>query len=256
MRIALISDIHGNLVSLDTVLADIHREGADQIICLGDVPMFGPQPCQVMARLQALDCPCVMGNHDLELLNPGSAQEDFNEPAEVVEWMEWCAGQLSLADFDYLRSFQPSIRVPLDARTTLLCFHGSPRSHKDSILATTPAAELDEMLAGPALSAAAGLVATVMAGGHTHVQMLRRYKSALIVNVGSVGFPVERIPFEGSPRFMPWAEYAIVNWANGNLGVELRRVAIALDAVKQAALDSDMPNDAFWVEQWITPTIG
>ncbi len=55
---------------------------------------------------------------------------------------------------------------------------------------------------------------------------------------------------------MPWAEYAIVDWTNGNLGVELRRVSIDLDAVKQAALDSDMPRTDFWVGLWITPSDG
>ncbi len=256
MRIAFISDIHGNLVSLDTVLADIRREQVDQIICLGDVPMFGPQPLQVMARLRDLDCPCVMGNHDLELLNLDSLREDLNEPPLIIEWIEWCASQLLPVDFDHVRSFQPSIRVPLDASTTLLCFHGSPRSNKDFIFATAPDAELDEMLVEPAPGAAEGQTATVMVGGHTHVQMLRRYNGTLIVNAGSVGWPVERMPFQERPRFMPWAEYAIVNWADGNLGIELRRISIDLDAVKQAALDSDMPKAAFWVGQWITPETG
>jgi hypothetical protein len=113
----------------------------------------------------------------------------------------------------------------------------------DQILATTPGAELDEMLAGH--------TATVMAGGHTHVQMLRQHKGVMIVNVGSVGSPLEQMPFEGMPRCLPWAEHAIVNWANGTLGVELRRVPIDLEAVKQAALTSDMPDAAFWVGLWI-----
>jgi predicted phosphodiesterase len=61
MRVALISDIHGNLVSLEAVLADIDREGVDQIVCLGDVAGLGPQPREILARLQALGCICIMG---------------------------------------------------------------------------------------------------------------------------------------------------------------------------------------------------
>jgi predicted phosphodiesterase len=245
MRVALVSDIHGNLVSFEAVLADITREQVNQIVCLGDVPTFGPQPCEVMARLKDLDCLCIMGNHDLELLNLDAALEDIDGPPLVVEWIEWCASQLSQADFEYLHSFQPLIEVPLDAKTTLLCFHGSPRSNKDYIFATTPTTELDEMLARH--------TAIVMAGGHTHMQMLRRYNDVMVVNVGSVGWPLEQMPFKDIPRYMPWAEYAIVNWIDGNLSIELRRVSIDLDTVKQAALDSDMPRAAFWIEQWITP---
>jgi predicted phosphodiesterase len=242
MRIALISDIHGNLVSLRAVLADINREGVDQIVCLGDVTALGPQPCEVLAQLKALDCTCVMGNHDDDMLNLDLAYEDAPALPWEVELVDWCAGQLSKADLVFLRSFQPSIEIPLDAEATLLCFHGSPRSNMDRILATTPAAELDEMLMGHN--------ATVMAGGHTHVQMLRQHKGVMIVNPGSAGCPLEQMPFQGMPRYLPWAEYALVNWAGGILSIELRRVPIDLDAVKQAALTSDMPDAASWVELW------
>lgn len=239
MRIALISDIHASLVSLEAVLGDIDREGVDQIVCLGDVAALGPQPCEVLARLGNLGCACVMGNHDAHLLDLDSAHE--YEP-EILEMTTWCADQLSEADFDYLRSFQPLLELPLDAQATLLCFHGSPRSNMDLVLATTPAAELDEMLAGYA--------ATVMAGGHTHVQMLRQHKGALIVNAGSVGWPLEQMPFEPPPRFLPWAEYAIVHWIDDVLGIELRRVPIDLDAVKRAMLVGSMPFAVSWAEGW------
>ncbi len=245
MRIAIISDIHGNLVSLEAVLADIDQQGVDQIICLGDVAALGPQPGDVVAQVRALDCACVMGNHDDDLLNLDLVRENTNMTPWEVELTNWCAGQLSEADFEYLRSFQSWVEIPLDTQATLLCFHGSPRSNIEQILATTPGAELDQMLLGRA--------ATVMAGGHTHVQMLRQHKGVMILNTGSVGCPVEQMPFEGLPRYLPWAEYAIVDWTDGVLGIELRRVPIDLDTIKQAALASDMPDAAAWAELWITP---
>lgn len=64
MRIALLSDIHGNLFALEAMLAMLTRETIDQIVCLGDVAMFGPQPCAVLARMQTVACPVVMGNTD------------------------------------------------------------------------------------------------------------------------------------------------------------------------------------------------
>jgi predicted phosphodiesterase len=245
MRIGLISDIHGNLVSLASVLADIDRAGVDQIVFLGDVAAIGPQPCEVLERLRALDPPCIMGNHDMEVLNPELVHGDADVSPWEVELIDWCVGQLSEADLDYLRSFQQWIEIPLGADDTLLCFHGSPKSNMDKILATTPVPELDEMLAGHS--------ATVMAGGHTHVQMLRQHRGVAIVNPGSVGFPLEQMPFEGLPRYLPWAEYAILDWVDGVLGIELRRVPVDLDKVRQAALTSGMPRAAAWLELWITP---
>jgi hypothetical protein len=162
-----------------------------------------------------------------------------------VELTDWCVGQLSEADFEYLRSFQQWIEIPLGAEASLLCFHGSPKSNTDKVMAITPVPELDEMLAGHA--------ATVMAGGHTHVQMLRRHRDVAIVNPGSVGFPLEEMPFEGLPRYLPWAEYAILDWVDGVLGIELRRVPMDLDEVRQAALTSSMPRASAWLDLWNTP---
>jgi predicted phosphodiesterase len=70
MRMALISDIHGNLVALEAVMNDLERQGAERMVCLGDVAASGPQPRGVLQRLQALDCPVVMGNADAWLLEP------------------------------------------------------------------------------------------------------------------------------------------------------------------------------------------
>ena len=230
MRIALISDIHGYLLPLQAVLADISRKQVDQIICLGDLCVLGPQPQQVLALVKSLNCPCVMGNHDFDLLHRDLADNTF-------PWVEkataWCADQLSEADFEFLRSFQPSLNIPLDADTTLLCFHGSPKSNTDLILATTPNAELEEMLTGHR--------ATVLAGGHTHVPMVRRHKRTIIMNSGSIGLPFEQMPFTGEPSILPWAEYAIIDCTNGILGIELRRLPIDREVIAQTMLASGMP---------------
>ena len=249
MRVALISDIHGNLVSLEAVLADIAREQVDQIVCLGDVLGLGPQPREVSARLQATECLCVMGNHDLELLDLGSALAHMAGPSLIAtvlrEWLEWCSSQLSEADLAYVRSFQPMLEVPLGTDCKIVCFHGSPRSNEELIVTTTPDAELDEMLAGH--------TAAVMVGGHSHVPMVRRYKDVMIVNPGSVGLPLEQMPFQGLPRCLPWVEYGIVDCVDDDPTIELRRVSVDLDRIKQAALDSGMVRAAFYIDQWTTP---
>jgi predicted phosphodiesterase len=239
MRVALISDIHGNLVSFDAVLADIDRQRVDQVVCLGDVAALGAQPREVLARLRALGCPCVRGNHDVDLLCPDRVQALH---PWLVAMTLWCVEQLSAADLEYVRSFVSLVDVPLGDGIHLFCYHGSPRSSEDRILSTTPACELDEMLAGHA--------AAVMAGGHSHVQMLRRHRDIYVVDVGSVGMPLEQFPFQGMPRHLPWAEYAIVGWTEGVLHLDLRRVPIDLDAIRRAAQDSDMPGMEWWLRCW------
>ncbi|MCZ7674318.1 MAG: metallophosphatase family protein [Chloroflexi bacterium] len=71
-----------------------------------------------------------------------------------------------------------------------------------------------------------GNKATVMAGGHTHMQMMRQHKGIMLINAGSVGMPFEQALFVHSPRYLPWAEYAIVSCENHVASVDLRRVPV------------------------------
>lgn len=241
MRIALISDIHGNLVSLQTALADIEQRGVDEIICLGDVATLGAQPNEVIACLQALGCRCVMGNHDSFLIDRDDILH-YTDDAAVVGMVDWCKTKLSSAELDFLRTFVPMFEVPLGGDDTMLCFHGSPRSNTELILATTPEDKLVEALAG--------CKATVMVGGHSHIQMLRRLGDALVVNAGSVGAPFRTMPPAGRLRILPWIEYAIVDWRAGILNVEMQRVPVDMKAMHGAILASDMPNAADWLVFW------
>jgi predicted phosphodiesterase len=241
MRIGLIADIHGNLVALDAVLADLERAQVDHVVCLGDVA-WGPQPRQTVERLRALSYPTIMGNADDELFHLPT-ETPMDEGARVtLDIARWCAAQLSPADLDYLRTFHPLLELPLGAEHTLLCFHGSPRSFHDIIRSTTAEDDLAGMLAG--------FSATVMAGGHTHEQMLRRYRETIIVNPGSVGLPVERGPAADQARNPPWAEYALVSQENGVLRIELRRVPVDIGAIVQAIRESGMPHAELYAQDW------
>lgn len=242
-RIALISDIHGNLTSLEAVLADIKTQKVDTIICLGDVATLGPQPREVMARIRSLGCPCIMGNHDEFLINP-TLIRGYMEAKWFLDNIHWCIKQLSPDDIAFVKTFQRYLELPLGQDDILLCFHGSPQSNTDIILAMTPPTTVDELFGS--------YRATIMAGGHTHIQMIRQHKGGLIINPGSVGMPFEQALFVHAPRFLPWSEYAIVNWSQKGIGVELRRVPVDLAIIKQAALQSGLPQKKDMLENWIT----
>lgn len=231
MLVALISDVHGNGIALETVLNDIDRGRPDRIVCLGDVAATGPQPRETVERLRELGCPVVMGNADAALLGP-IADEDDKEARRIVEIDRWCSEQLSPEHRDFVRGFAPTLGVPLDSDDELLCFHGSPRSFDDSIFATTSDDELDGMISGHE--------AALMAGGHTHAQLLRRYGEGktTLVNPGSVGL---------NP---PVAEYALVYAEDGRVGVEFRRLPLDTERIRRVALDSGMPHAAWWAGFW------
>ena len=203
MTIALIADIHGNLAAFDAVLDALAREQLDQIVCLGDVAATGPQPREVVRRLHGLGCRVVMGNADAELLDVSPPTPETDEDARrIADISRWCAAQLDDADRAFLASFQPTVEITLGEERHLLCCHGSPRSYDDVIVATTSDDKLDGMLAGHE--------ATIVAGGHTHMRMLRAYRGREIVNPGSVGLAYHFFP-DGSVRVPPWAEFALLS---------------------------------------------
>lgn len=242
MRLALISDIHGNNVALEAVLTEISTQNITQLICLGDIASTGPQPCEVIKQLQEIGCPVVMGNMDAWLLQP----EPKGQPdVRRQRWQEmdlWCTQHLSSADRAYLRSFPPSIEHPLPDGKMLLCYHGSPRSYNERILPTTPEEELEQALAGTR--------GDLMAGGHTHVQMFRRFKDILVLNPGSVGLAMDRVSPLSDIRQPAFAEYAIVEYDKTSLHVGLHRIAFDLQAFIQVMNASGMPHAAWWASHW------
>jgi predicted phosphodiesterase len=242
MRVALVSDLHGNALALDAVLDDAARAGADRVVCLGDVATLGPRPEAVLARLRDLGCDCIMGNHDAFLLD-AELIRTYTEAPPVVAAVDWCRARLSAAELDFVRTFRPQLTVPLDGGATLLCYHGTPRSNMEDLLATAPAALVDEMLAGCA--------ATVMAGGHTHLQMLRQHHGTLIVNPGSVGMPFVATAAGGPPTVMAHAEYAIVSSASdGAVDVQLKRVPLDKRALREQVAACDFPLRDFLLAQY------
>ena len=241
MRVALISDLHGNEVALEAVLADAERARADRVVCLGDVATLGPRPRQVLARLEALGCACITGNHDAFMLD-AALIHTYTETPIIVDAVDWCRAQLGTRELDFLRTFSATLAIELGGGATLFCYHGTPRSHMEELLPTASAAELDRVLdARPA---------TVLAGGHTHLQMLRTHRGSLVVNPGSVGMPFREAPAGAPPTILPHAEYAIVDASDGAVEVRLKRLPLAKSALRAQAASCDFPLRDWLVAQY------
>jgi len=242
LRIALISDIHGNLAALNAVLNDIQKQGIGEIICLGDVATLGPQPEIVIGELKKLACPCIMGNHELALLDLNLA-DYYRIAPPLISTLQWCFEKLSAQDLKYLQSFKMSLNISFGRDSTLLCYHGSPTSTTDIILAETSNKDVEKIINNN--------VATVMAGGHTHIQMLRQWSDTLFINPGSVGAAFQKSYSQGDiPTLIPWAEYAILDSTSEFLNIGMRRIPFDIMALKSAIKQSNIPIKDWWLGQY------
>ncbi len=236
MKIAAISDIHGNLLALKAVLADIARQGVDQMVNLGDI-LSGPlQPAETADLLMTHDFPTIRGNHErqlLALLDPPAGQID---PASTDGY---AATQVSGAHAAWLKALPASMALNSDV---WLC-HGTPDSDLQYWLETVvPGFERGE---GPGVRAATlGEVAErlgdatthpVVLCGHTHVPRLVQCAGVLIVNPGSVGLPAyddnDPYPHVVENR-TPHARYALLEKTGKGWLVDLR--AVPYDHLAQA----------------------
>ncbi len=242
MKLALIADIHGNRSAFDAVLAELKIESPDQVVFLGDAVTLGPEPREVIWRLQMLKGSVVMGNADRWSLAPKPHPLRDENSSRISEIEMWCAGQLAPSDLDYMRNFQPIVEIKLDDGVDLVCFHGSPALDTEGIASTMPEPELDRVLAGQQ--------APFIAAAHTHSPMLRRHREMTLVNPGSVGLPFERLSSGNRVRRPPWAEYALLTWHKGRLGIDLRRVSFDVDQLIRAARGSGMPHADWWMGSW------
>jgi putative phosphoesterase len=239
VRVALISDIHGNLHALEAVLAELERESFDQLICLGDVAV-GPQPRESLARVRELGCPVILGNWDAAFVDGMPPAED-EVMQKLVEVGAFWAAALTAEDRDFIRTFVPTLEVGLENGGTLLCFHGSPNSYNDWLFATTPEDAVEVMLRG--------FDARFMTGGHTHLQMFRRRERTVLINPGSVGLPFRRW-WPETIRIAPWAEYGLITVEGEKVTTDLRRTSYDVDAMLRVCRESDMPHRDWWLESW------
>lgn len=151
MRVAVLSDVHGNLHALEAVLAE--AQGVDAVWCLGDVVGYGPRPNECVARLREDADLCLAGNHDLVVV--GSLELDYFA-AEAAEAARWTRDELTDDARAFLAGLEPSARTE-----GAELYHGSPRD------------PVWEYVLGPdaALAAFASTVEPLVLIGHSHVAL-------------------------------------------------------------------------------------
>jgi predicted phosphodiesterase len=225
-RLAVLSDVHGNLPALEAVLADVAAQGAPDVTwVLGDLVAFCPWPVETLARLRELpQAALLQGNTDRYLVTgrrPAAfvrSPDDWaNMPITLSERdanFRWTVERLSYADYEFLSGLPASLEMDLPGYGRVVAVHANPRDDETNILPDTPGDRVRPLLRG--------LDARLMLYGHTHRPVDRVVDGVRLVNDGSVG-----IPLDGDPR----ACYALLDFAADRCSVTLRRVPYDVGAV-------------------------
>ena len=205
MRVAVLSDIHGNLPALEAVLREVEREHPELIVFCGDVAS-GAMPAETIEALRGLKTVrFVRGNADRGLVEEFDGQEKSPMPGPFAGW---CAKQIDREQRDFLASFEDTVAIDaVDGVGSVLFCHASPRNDTDVFTSETPAERVRTLMSG--------VDADLVVCGHTHMQFDRTVDRLRIVNAGSVGMPY------GDPG---------AYWSMLGPGVNLRRTEYDRDA--------------------------
>lgn len=227
-RIAVISDIHGNIPALEAVLADIESRGIDRIICLGDLAGKGPSSAQAVDRIMNTCEKVVKGNWDHFL-----ASDD-------TDALQWHRDALGGERLNYLRALEVYFEFYMSGKLVRLC-HASPNDifHRTHLKSDRPA-RLKLFEPTPTLN----LEADVVGYGDIHGAHVDNFEGKTVFNAGSVGNPLE----------ITQASYAILEGVYGSeeaasFTISLARIPYDIEAAVSHAELSDMPEkEAYIIE--------
>ena len=225
MRIAVLSDVHGNLTAFDAVLADIDARGITTILNLGDVAGKGPRGSAAIARSRERCALTVRGNWDDFL--PASAEH--HDPA-----IRWWHDELTDDDRDWLATLPLSHDLELAGRRIRL-FHASATSVYTRVHFHHTDQEFADMFATTELTGD-GPEPTVVLYGDVHDAYVETHRGRTLVNVGSVGNPLDETT----------ASYVILEEVGDVFGVQIVRVPYDIEAELAVAEALDMPALEAW----------
>ena len=223
MRLAVISDIHGNLTALEAVLKEIEEEAADGIIVAGDM-VAGSHPVDVINRLRKLNCWMIQGNNENYIVRfaSGHAPEWWHTCRQWA-FIRWNYKRIDNETLDFIRSLPEQLTVNITGTDSIRVVHGSPRNISELVYPDKDLTPLDialEQTSEP-----------VLIFGHTHVPWQIKRDGRLALNSGSVC---------GTFSGKPCGSYAIMNWANGRWEVQLRELNYDIEQAKDAFINTGL----------------
>ena len=227
MRVAIISDIHGNITALEAALEDLQHQNVEAVYCLGDLVGYAAHPNEVIDRIRRDETPTIMGNYDdgvgFDRDECGCAYRDPEEQRLGDLSLRWTQRTVTSDRKEFLRGLQAEIRFETNGKRFRLV-HGSPRRMNEYLFEDRPLSSFQRL--------AATSEANVLIFGHTHKPYRKRVDGVLFVNAGSVGKPKD-----GDPR----ACYVVMD-TSAEVAVDFRRVEYNIEAEATAIRESSLPD--------------
>lgn len=229
MKLAIISDIHGNAAALEQVLEDIFNKHISDVIVLGDLVFRGPEPQKVLNMLRGTSALVLKGNTD-EWITRGIKKDEVPETDYEIMNLErlWTLDQITEEDIKYLDSLPTELSLNISETLSLHGFHATPKDLFEVVLPS----ESNDVFRAKIMT---NPQASIYAYAHTHHPLLRYIDGKCIINPGGVGYT-----FDGFTQ----SSYAIAEEENGQLRVSIERVKYDVDRVVNMYEELGYPNAA------------
>ena len=232
IQIAIISDIHANIIALNEVLADIDRRNISQIYCLGDLVDFAPWGNEVIALIKERGIPCLLGNHDERIafdlpiapLPHHNHKETHNREIAIKH----SKVHITPDNKKWLSSLPYTMELTFKLKTTvrkILLVHASMINNDQYIYESDPKTEMLKHLQDRSIAA--------LLMGHTHYSFIQKIDNTLFVNCGSVG---------RSKEADKKAVYSIITLSEESVNAEIIKLSYDVNAVAAAIYASDIPD--------------
>jgi putative phosphoesterase len=226
-RVAVITDIHGNLPALEACLSHIEALGIERIFCGGDLVGYGPHPNQVCAAIEDRGIPTIYGNYDYaiarDLIDCGCAYVTQHDRDLGQQSVDWTLTHTDRRSKDFMRDLPFDLHLDVGPNSVHLV-HGSPRKVNEYLFEDKPASLYERL--------AKAEEASTLVFGHTHKPWVREHGGVLFVNCGSVGKPKD-----GDPR----GAFAVLSPIAGGVDVRIERAAYDADAVARGVAEAGLP---------------
>ncbi len=196
MKIAVLSDIHGNSPALAAVVEDIKHWSPDRVIVNGDIVSRGPYSKQVLEMLSTdlPDSTLLTGNHETFVLHCADNRlEPGHERYDFQRFSQWTAEQIGNGWLAKIKQWRDHVDlIDLDGNSSFHVTHGSRIGNRDGISKKTPDMDLPKKL---------GEARDLFVGSHTHQPLVRHFNGRIVVNTGSVGQPLDSDPRSAYGQF-------------------------------------------------------
>lgn len=221
MKIAVISDIHGNIYALMKTFEDIDLQKVDMTICLGDLVGYGPHPNEVIALIKRRAIPCLKGNYDASVVDDDFTFIRNNSVNSFA--LPWASNEVRTSNKYYLSSLPTFLDYDING-VKIKFTHGSPNTINEYLYEDKENTK----------NIMENLKEDILVCGHTHIPSYKKFNNKLFINPGSVGKP--KI---GRPNIT----YAILNIdENKNVDVKFRELEYDYQKIVKDAKMLNFPN--------------